>query len=126
MSMSPSRSVLRLTFADPAGVGNVVVGAEARTARNDFDVKRPVVMLDATALTVPAGTDDHLFSIRRLNGIVTDLFTWQEILLANVNTVKQFLPKGIAPGNIQFIIEEIVAAAAGVNAKFTFNKPFVG
>lgn len=126
MSMNPNRSALIMTYADPAGVGNVVVGTERRTARNSFDVKRPVVMLDATALTVPAGADNHLFSVRRLNGIVTDLFTWQQILLANANTVKPFLPKGIAPGTIQFIIEEITAAAAGVDAEFVFNQPFVG
>lgn len=126
MSQNPNRSSLIIEFADPAGVGNVSIGTERRTSRNVFDVKRPVIMLDATALTVPAGTDNHLFSVRRLNGVVTDLFTWQQILLANANTVKQFLPKGIAPGEIQWIIEEITAAAAGVNAEFVFDKPFVG
>lgn len=120
------RSSLRITYADPGGVGNVVIGTEARTSRNQFDLKRPVIMVDASAITTPAGTDDHLLSIRRLNGQVTDLFTWQQILLANANTVKPFLPKGIGTGSIQFIAEEIVAAAAGVTTLYTFDKPLIG
>lgn len=120
------RSSLRIAYADPGGVGNVVTGTESRTARTDFDIKRPVVIVDASALTVPAGTDDHLLSIRRLNGQVTDLFTWQQILLANANTVKPFLPKGIGTGTVQFIAEEIVAAAAGVTVLYTFDKPLIG
>ena len=124
--MSASRSALIVQYADPGGVGNVVVGTERRTARNQFNVARPSVILDATALTTPAGTDNHLFSIRRLNGVVTDLFTWQQVLLANANTVKQFLPKGINVGEIQFIAEEITAAAAGTDIEFVFNQPFIG
>jgi hypothetical protein len=120
------RSTLRINYADPAGVGNISVGTEARTARNSFDVKRPVIIVDAMALSNPAGNDDHLFSIRRLGGQVTDLFTWTQVLPANANTVKPFLPKGIGVGNIQFIIEEIATAAAGVNCAYTFDKPLIG
>lgn len=124
--MSANRSALIIQYADPAGVGNIVVGTERRTGRNQFNNMRPNVILDATALTAPAGTDNHLFSIRRLNGQVTDLFTWQQILLANANTVKQFLPKGINVGEIQFIAEEITAAAAGTDVEFVFQQPFIG
>lgn len=121
------RSSLRITYADPVGVGNVVVGAEARTARNSFDIKRPVGIVDATAQTAPATTDNHLFSVRRLNGQVTDLFTWTDILPANANTVKpSVVGKGIGVGTVQFIMEEIVAAAAGVTVMFTFDKPLIG
>jgi len=121
------RSSLRVAYADPAGVGNVVLGAEARTARTDFDLKRPVAIIDVTALTVPAGADDHLFSVRRLNGQITDMFTWTQILAANANTIKPTVAgKGIGTGTIQFIIEEIVAAAAGVSVLWTFDKPLIG
>jgi len=121
------RSSLRITYADPGGVGNVVIGAEARTARNSFDVKQPVAIVDATAQTAPASTDNHLFSIRRLNGQVTDLFNWTDILPANANTVKPSVTgKAIGTGTIQFIMEETVAAAAGVTVFYTFDKPLQG
>jgi len=121
------RSSLRITYADPGGVGNVVIGAEARTARNSFDIKQPVMIVDATAETAPAGADQHLFSIRRLNGQVTDLFNWTDILPANANTVKPtVVGKGIGTGTVQFIMEETVAAAAGVTVFWTFDKKLQG
>jgi len=119
------RSSLRITYADPGGVGNVVTGTEAKTSRTDFDIKRPVFIVDANATTSPATTDDHLFSVRRLNGQVTDLFLWTQVLPARDN-VKPFLPKGIGTGTVQFIAEEIVAAAAGTTIFFTFDKPLIG
>jgi hypothetical protein len=121
------RSSLRINYADPGGVGNVVTGTEAKTGRTDFDLKRAVLFVDAMALSTPATTDDHLFSIRRLNGQVTDLFTWTQILPANANTVKPAVQgKGIGVGTVQFIAEEIAAAAAGVNVLYTFDKPLIG
>lgn len=120
------RSSLRINYADPAGVGNVVVGSEARTSRDTFDLKRRVTIVDAVALSTPGGSDDHLFSVRRLNGRVTDLFTWTQILPANANTVKPFVGKGIGVGAIQMIMEEIVAATAGVNVLYTFDNPLIG
>jgi len=121
------RSSLRITYADPGGVGNVVIGAEARTTRNSFDLVRDVQIVDATAQTAPATTDNHLFSIRRLNGQVTDLFNWTDILPANANTVKpSVVGKGIGRGTVQFIMEETVAAAAGVTVFWTFDKPLLG
>jgi hypothetical protein len=34
--------------------------------------------------------------------------------------------KGIGVGTVQFIAEEIAAAAAGVNVLYTFDKPLIG
>lgn len=120
-----ARVSVRINYADPGGVGNTVFGTEARTTRNQFNLKNSVMFADALALSTPAGTDDHLFSIRRLDGRVTDLFTWTQILPANANTVKPaVVGKGIGAGEFQFQMEEIAAAAAGVNVLYTFDRPF--
>lgn len=121
------RSSLQINYADPAGVGNTVAGTESETGRNSFDLKRPVMIIDALALTSPATTDNHMFSITRLNGKVTKLFTWTQILPANANTVKPAVAgKGIGVGTVQFTMTEIAAAAAGVNVLWTFDNPLVG
>jgi len=119
---APTRANLQINYADPAGVGNIVVGTERRTAINLFDFKAPNILVDARATTAPAGADDHLLSIRRLNGNVKDIANWTDILPANTRTIKGVMPFGINVGTFQWIMEEIVAAAAGVNVVWTFTR----
>jgi len=120
---APTRANLQINYADPAGVGNIVVGTERRTAINLFDFKVPNILVDARATTAPATTDDILLSIRRLNGNVKDIANWTDILPANTRTIKGVMPFGINTGTFQWIAEEIVAAAAGVNVVWTFTRP---
>jgi len=120
---SPTRANMQIDYADPAGINNIVIGTERRTAINQFDFKRANILVDARATTAPAGTDDHLFSIRRLNGNVRDIANWTDILPANTRTVKGVMPVGINTGTFQWIMEEIVIAAAGVNVVWTFSQP---
>jgi len=120
---SPTRANLQINYADPAGVGNIVVGTERRTAINLFDFKQSNILIDGRATTSPAGADDHLLSIRRLNGNVKDIANWTDILPTNTRTVKGVMPFGINVGTFQWIMEEIVAAAAGVNVVWTFTRP---
>jgi len=120
---APTRSNLQINYADPAGVGNIVIGTERRTAINQFDFKQSNILVDGRATTAPAGADDHLLSIRRLNGNVKDIANWTDILPANPRTVKGVMPFGINVGTFQWIAEEIVAAAAGVNVVWTFTRP---
>jgi len=120
---APTRANLQINYADPAGVGNIVIGTERRTAINQFDFKQSNILVDGRATTSPAGADDHLLSIRRLNGNVKDIANWTDILPANPRTVKGVMPFGINVGTFQWIAEEIVAAAAGVNVVWTFTRP---
>lgn len=120
---SPTRSNVQINYADPAGVGNIVIGAERRTGINLFNFKQANLLVDARATTAPAGADDHLLSIRRPNGMVTDIANWTDILPTNQRTVKGVMPKGVGAGTFQWIMEEIVAAAAGVNVVWTFTRP---
>jgi len=120
---APTRANLQIDYADPAGLNNIVVGTERRTAINLFDFKQSNILVDARATTAPATTDDMLFSIRRLNGNVKDIANWTDILPANTRTVKGVMPFGINTGTFQWIMEEIVIAAAGVNVVWTFTRP---
>jgi len=120
---SPARANMQIDYADPAGVGNIVIGAERRTAIDLFDFKQSNILIDGRATTAPAGSDDHLLSIRRLNGNVKDIANWTDILPANTRTVKGVMPFGINTGTFQWIMEEIVIAAAGVNVVWTFTRP---
>jgi len=120
---SPARANLQINYADPAGVGNIVIGTERRTTINLYDFKTANILVDGRATTAPAGADDHLLSIRRLNGNVKDIANWTDILPANNRTVKGVMPFGINTGTFQWIMEEIVAAAAGVNVVWTFTRP---
>jgi len=120
---SPTRANLQINYADPAGVGNIVVGTERRTAIALFNFAKTNILVDARATTAPAGADDHLLSIRRLNGNVRDIANWTDILPANNRTVKGVMPLGINTGTFQWIMEEIVVAAAGVNVVWTFTRP---
>jgi len=119
---SPTRANLQINYADPAGVGNIVVGTERRTTINLFDFKQSNILIDGRATTSPAGADDHLLSIRRLNGNVKDIANWTDILPTNTRTVKGVMPFGINTGTFQWIMEEIVVAAAGVNVVWTFTR----
>jgi len=120
---APTRANMQMDYADPAGVGNIVVGTERRTAINLFDFKQSNILVDGRATTAPAGADDHLLSIRRLNGNVKDIANWTDILPANTRTIKGVMPFGINTGTFQWIMEEIVIAAAGVNVVWTFTRP---
>jgi len=120
---SPTRANLQVNYADPAGVGNIVIGTERRTAINQFDFTKANILVDARATTAPAGADDMLFSIRRLSGDVKDIANWTDILPLNTRTVKGVMPFGINTGTFQWIMEEIVVAAAGVNVVWTFFRP---
>jgi len=119
---SPARANMQMNYADPAGVGNIVIGTERRTAITQFDFKAANILVDGRATTSPAGADDHLLSIRRLNGNVKDIANWTDILPTNTRTVKGVMPFGINIGTFQWIMEEIVVAAAGVNVVWTFTK----
>lgn len=120
---SPTRSILQINYADPAGVGNIVIGTERRTAISQFNLTQPNIIVDARATSAPAGADDHLFSIRRFNGNVKDIGNWTDILPTNTRSVKGVVPFGINVGTFQWIMEEIVVAAAGVNVVWQFFKP---
>jgi len=120
---APTRANMQLDYADPAGLNNIVIGTERRTAINQFDFKQSNILVDGRATTAPATTDDMLFSIRRLNGNVKDIANWTDILPANPRTVKGVMPFGINVGTFQWIMEEIVIAAAGVSVVWTFTRP---
>jgi len=120
---APTRANMQIDYADPAGLNNIVIGTERRTAINLFDFKVPNILVDARATTAPAGADEHLLSIRRLNGNVKDICNWTDILPANTRTIKGVMPFGINTGTFQWIMEEIVVAAAGVNVVWTFTRP---
>lgn len=121
------RSNLLITYADPAAVGDIQLGVERRTQRNQFDLKQPVFIVDVVARAALT-TGANLYSVRRLNGKVTDLFEHSQILPANANTVKPFLPKGIGVGQIQLIVENLVNDSSSNAAvlNYTFDKPLVG
>ncbi len=120
---SANRDNLQINYADPAGVGNIVIGAGQGTTINLYNFTRPNILVDARATTAPAGADEHKLSIRRPNGNVTFIANWTDILPANPREVKGVMPKGVNAGTFQWIAEEIVAAAAGVNVVWTFSQP---
>jgi len=123
---TPTRTTIQINYADPAGVGNVVTGSESLTSISQFDFARPNVILDGNATTLPASAGDGLLSIQRLNGLTTQLATL--IGLQPTNTVANkggVFPKGVNSGQLQFILEETVALAAGINIRWTFAQPLL-
>jgi len=121
---TPTRTTIQIDYADPAGVGNVVTGSESLTSISQFDFKNPNVILDGNATTLPASAGDGLLSIQRLNGLTTQLATL--IGLQPTNTVANkggVFPKGVNSGQLQFILEETVALALGINIRWTFARP---
>jgi len=126
MSMTPTRTTIQVDYADPAGVGNVVTGSESLTSITQFNFLRPNVILDGNATTLPAAAGDGLLSIQRLNGLTTQIATL--IGLQPTNTVVNkggVFPKGVNSGQLQFILEETVALAAGINIRWTFAAPII-
>jgi len=121
---TPTRTTIQINYADPAGVGNVVTGTESVTSISQFDFKNPNIILDGNATTLPATAGDGLLSIQRLNGLTTQLATL--IGLQPTNTVPNkggVFPKGVNSGQLQFILEETVALALGINIRWTFARP---
>ena len=123
-AQTPTRTTIQVNYADPAGIGNVVTGTESLTSISQFDFKRPNVILDGNATTLPASAGDGLLSIQRLNGLTTQIATL--ISLQPTNTVANkggIFPKGVNAGQLQFILEETVALALGINIRWTFASP---
>jgi len=126
MSMTPTRTTIQVNYADPAGVGNTVTGAESVTSITQFNFARPNVLLDGNATTLPAAAGDGLLEIQRLNGLTTQIATL--IGLQPTNTVANkggVFPKGVNSGQLQFILTETVALAAGINIRWTFASPLI-
>jgi len=123
LSQVPTRTTIQINYADPAGVGNVVTGTESLTAISQFDFKRANVILDAVTTTTPASAGDGLLSIQRLNGLTTQIATLIGLVATNTAIGKGVFPKGVNPGQLQFILEETVALAAGINVRYTFAQP---
>jgi len=125
-SSTPTRTTIQVNYADPAGVGNVVTGTESLTSISQFNFLQPNVILDGNATTLPASDGDGLLSIQRLNGLTTQLATL--ISLQPTNTVANkggLFPKGMNNGQFQFILEETVALAVGINIRWTFARPLI-
>jgi len=120
---SPTRFALQVNYADPAGVGNVVTGSESRTSISQFNFLNPNMILDGTTTTTPASAGDGLCSIQRLNGLTTSLATLITMVATNTTPNKGVFPKGINKGQFQFILEETVALAAGINVIWTLTVP---
>jgi len=126
MSSTPTRTTIQVNYADPAGVGNVVTGTESLTSISQFNFLRPNVILDAVTTTAPASTGDGLLSIQRLNGLTTQLATLLQLLATNQADNKGGLfPKGVNAGQLQFILEETVTLAGGINIRWTFAQPLI-
>jgi len=122
----PTRTTIQINYADPAGVGNVVTGTESLTSISQFNFLRANVIVDGNATTLPASAGDGLLSIQRLNGLTTQIATL--IGLQPTNTVANkggVFPKGVNNGQLQFILEETVALAAGINIRWTFAQPLI-
>jgi len=123
---TPTRTTIQIDYADPAGEGNVVTGTESLTSISQFNFLQPNVILDGNATTLPASAGDGLLSIQRLNGLTTQIATL--IGLQPTNTVANkggIFPKGVNAGQLQFILEEVVALAAGINIRWTFARPLI-
>jgi len=126
MSMIPTRTTIQVAYADPAGIGNSVTGAETKTGISQFNFLRPNMLLDGNATTLPAAAGDGLLEIQRLNGLTTEIATL--IGLQPTNTVANkggIFPKGINAGQLQFTLTETVALAAGISIRWTFANPLI-
>jgi len=120
---TPTRSALQINYADPAGVGNVVTGTSSITTQNQFNFINPNMILDAITTTTPAAAGDGLLSIQRLSGLTTSLATLITLVATNTTPNKGVFPKGINKGQFQWILEETVALAAGINVVWTLAAP---
>jgi len=123
---TPTRTTIQINYADPGAPGNVVTGTESLTAISQFDFARPNVILDGVFTVAPAAAGDGLLSIQRLNGLTTQLATL--LNLAPTNTAPNrggLFPKGVNSGQLQFILEETVTLAGGINIRWTFAQPLL-
>jgi len=126
MSMTPTRTTIQINYADPAGVGNVVTGTESLTAISQFNFLRPNMILDAVVTVAPAAAGDGLLSIQRLNGMTTQIATLLNCLATNQAPNRGgIFPKGVNQGQLQFILEETVVLAGGINVRYTFANPII-
>jgi len=126
MSMTPTRTTIQVTYADPAGVGNTVTGTESVTGISQFNFARPNVLLDGNATTLPAAAGDGLLEIQRLNGLTTQIATLINLQPTNTTMNKGgVFPKGVNAGQLQFILTETVALAAGIGIRWTFAGPLI-
>ena len=121
-----TRTTIQIDYADPAGIGNVVTGTESLTSISQFNFLRPNVILDGNATTLPASAGDGLLSIKRLNGLTTQIATLIGLQPTNTTVNKGgVFPKGVNAGQLQFILEETVTLALGINIRWTFAQPIV-
>ena len=124
--MTPTRTTIQVNYADPGGVGVVVTGAESLTGITQFNFQRPNVILDAVFTVAPASTGDGLLSIQRLNGLTTQIATLLNLSPTNTALNKGgIFPKGVNAGQLQFILEETVTLAGGINVRWTFAGPVI-
>ena len=125
-SQVPTRTTIQIDYGDPGGIGNTVTGAESLTGISQFNFLRPNVILDGVSTTVQAANADGLLSIQRLNGLTTQICTI--IGIQPTNTVQNkggVFPKGVNAGQLQFILEETVTLALGINVRWTFAGPII-
>jgi len=126
MSATPTRTTIQINYADPAGVGNVVTGTESLTSISQFNFLRPNMILDAVVTVAPAAAGDGLLSIQRLNGQTTQIATLLNCLATNQAPNRGgIFPKGVNSGQLQFILEETVTLAGGINLRYTFANPII-
>ncbi len=126
MSMTPTRTTIQVNYGDPGAVGAVVTGAESLTGITQFNFQRPNVILDGVFTVAPASVGDGLLSIQRLNGLTTQLATLLNLGPTNTALNKGGLfPKGVNSGQLQFILEETVTLAGGINIRWTFAGPVI-
>jgi len=120
----PTRTTIQIDYPDPAGVDNTSTGSESVTGISQFDFKRPNVILDGNATTLPVSAGDGIFSIQRLNGLTTQLATiiGLQPTMQALNKAGVF-PKGVNSGQLQFILQETVTLALGINVRWTFAQP---
>jgi len=122
----PTRTTIQINYADPGAPGNVVTGTESLTAISQFDFARPNVILDAVFTVAPAAAGDGLLSIQRLNGLTTQIATLLNLAPTNTALNKGgIFPKGVNRGQLQFILEETVTLAGGINIRWTFAQPLL-
>jgi len=121
-----TRTTIQIAYPDPAGVGNTSTGAETKTGITQFNFLRPNTILDGNATTLPVAPGDGELSILRLGGLSTQIATL--ISLQPTNTVANkggIFPKGVNGGQLQFILEETVALALGIDIRWTFAGPVI-
>jgi len=122
----PTRTTIQINYADPGAVGSVVTGTESITSISQFNFLRPNMLLNGVFTVAPAAAGDGLLSVQRLNGLTTQIATLLDLAPGNTALNKGGLfPKGINSGQLQFILEETVTLAGGINIRWTFAQPLI-